>query len=72
MAEIAELHRPDMFAVKPLNYQDILDAYMQTMFARAGYSEVITADSREYHNNVGDIHCGTNVVRVIPGYNWWE
>jgi len=32
----------------------------------------IAADSRFYHNDMGNIHCGTNVKRAIPSYKWWE
>jgi len=51
---------------------DILADYVAAAFARAGYTSVIEADSRWYHNSQGNIHCGTNVRRAIPAYLWWE
>ncbi|MCX5636273.1 MAG: protein-arginine deiminase family protein [Planctomycetota bacterium] len=49
--------------------------YVRNLFERAGFepSGIIESDSRFYHQGIGDIHCGTNVQRVIPNsYNWWE
>ena len=54
------------------NEPDILMNYVEKLLKKAGFSDVNDADSRVYHNGLGDIHCGTNVQRVIPDYNWWE
>lgn len=50
---------------------DILEDYRDNMFAKV-YSNIQTPDERFYHNLNGSIHCGTNVQRVIPSYNWWD
>lgn len=50
----------------------ILDRYVAAMFAKAGYSNVVPVDSRYYHANCGDVHCGTNVLRALPTYDWWD
>jgi len=47
--------------------------YVEDLFVEAGYTtDVNTPDSLRYHKWDGDIHCGTNVIRVIPGDKWWE
>ena len=51
--------------------QPILTNYDTAMFNKAGYNNIVWADTRYYHDGKGDIHCGTNVQRVIPTYNWW-
>jgi len=51
---------------------DILADYVAAAFQRAGCNTVIAVDSTAYHFQGGDIHCGTNVKRVTPSYNWWE
>jgi len=37
--------------------------YVEDLFNKAGYSDIVFADSIHYHNREGDIHCGTNVRR---------
>jgi hypothetical protein len=51
---------------------DILKDYVRNTFQRAGYTNVVFADGRWYHNSGGNIHCGTNVTRRLPTTNWWE
>ncbi len=52
--------------------QDIFRYYIDRIYSRAGYSNVVFADEMLYHNNHGSIHCGTNVLRNIPTRHWWE
>jgi hypothetical protein len=52
--------------------QDIFGYYIQNIYERAGFSNVVFADDLMYHNSQGSIHCGTNVLRRIPTRNWWE
>jgi protein-arginine deiminase len=52
--------------------RDIFAYYIERIFGRAGYSEVVFADDLAYHNYSGSIHCGTNVLRRIPTRHWWE
>jgi hypothetical protein len=55
------------------NTDYVIRDYVTNMFGKAGFSQTIMADSRFYHWWGGDIHCGTNVQRVIPSsYKWWE
>jgi len=56
---------------EPNEPNDILMNYAKRLFIKAGFSGVNDADSRYYHYG-GNIHCGTNVQRVIPDYKWWE
>jgi len=51
---------------------DILQDYVVAAFKSAGYTSVLTADSRVYHDTQGSIHCGTNVIREVPTYDWWD
>ena len=50
---------------------DILGDYIQALFAKAGLT-AIPVEDREYHDKSGSIHCGTNVQRTIPSFDWWE
>ena len=52
--------------------KDILNEYVTAMFQKAGYTNIIMADARYYHDNYGSLHCGTNVQRILPALNWWE
>jgi len=53
--------------------EDIFEKYVEAMFTRAGYTNIVFADERvTYHNQAGSIHCGTNSSREIPSGNWWE
>jgi len=52
-----------------------LTTYVRSLFEKAGFatSSIIEADSSTLYHPSGDIHCGTNVQRVIPiSYEWWE
>jgi parallel beta-helix repeat protein len=54
---------------------DILMAYVKGLFEKAGYTEpnsIIDVDSRVYQWGGGSIWCGTNMIREIPDYNWWD
>jgi hypothetical protein len=50
---------------------DILQDYVESAFKRGGYTAVEVVDSTPYHNAGGNLHCGTNVIRQIPGGFWW-
>jgi hypothetical protein len=51
---------------------DIWMDYVTAAFGLAGYTNILTADSLAYHNNQGNVHCGTNVIRELPAYDWWD
>lgn len=53
-------------------YEDpLLDGHRAEM-AGIPIGNIVRADGRYYHNGVGFIHCGTNVVRELPTDKWWE
>jgi hypothetical protein len=37
-----------------------------------GYDIVYVDNWSTYHANLGEVHCGTNVIRTPPAENWWE
>jgi hypothetical protein len=45
---------------------DILQDYVNAQFAHAGYTNIVNADSRYYHNGIGNIHCGTQSSAPCP------
>jgi hypothetical protein len=51
---------------------DILTDYVNALYGKAGFSTVINADSRYYHDGNGDIHCGTNEIRRFQVRPWWS
>jgi protein-arginine deiminase len=48
---------------------------MGDIFERTTFTRVPTArfsdDWTLYHALEGEVHCGTNVKRVLPAFNWW-
>jgi hypothetical protein len=50
---------------------DLFEAYTAATFRKAGYASITFTDTRLYHDSGGGIHCGTNVMRAIPGAKWW-
>ncbi len=64
---MAEPFGPDVNGVDPFKYD--LDARLGPLGLTTHYVD----DWDTYHRNNGDVHCGTNTVRVIPdGERWWE
>jgi hypothetical protein len=49
---------------------DILNDYVRNVFASAGYTWIYLVDDTYYSG--GSLHCGSNVSRAIPSYNWWN
>jgi hypothetical protein len=47
-----------------------VDPFEAAAVANAGL-DVPTDDWTTYHRNMGETHCGTNVVRDFPGFDWW-
>ena len=54
--------------------KSILNEYVRSMFEIAGFNSnnVKFADAASYHEGCGLVHCGTNALRQIPAYDWWE
>ena len=52
--------------------RSILNDYVKAVFRRAGMERIVFVDERFYHNLSGSVHCGSNVERRIPAYNWWQ
>ena len=51
---------------------DLFQGYADAAFRSAGYTRVVYADARVYHDAGGNLHCGTNVARALPAGKWWE
>jgi hypothetical protein len=51
---------------------DLFQGYADAAFRKVGYTTVLYADARLYHDAGGNLHCGTNVVRTLPAGKWWE
>ncbi len=51
--------------------QDILAAAVNASYAKANYTVRYMDDWFNHHEKVGDVHCGTNVIRDIKGAKWW-
>jgi Protein-arginine deiminase (PAD) len=59
--------------VIPENTVDLLQAYTHALLDAHGI-RVCWVDSWFYHVRVGEIHCGTNVLRQVPAVRdrWWN
>jgi hypothetical protein len=56
---------------------DVFEYYAReaAMKQGVGFTSVLFNEERAYHNGTGSIHCGTNVLRLIPGAEvskWWN
>lgn len=72
-------HGPMAFTGHPHEYEGdgktpmtVVKCYVEESFKKAGYTNVVFADSVEYNVREGDIHCGTNARRAIRIAKWWE
>ncbi|MEM6315695.1 MAG: protein-arginine deiminase family protein, partial [Planctomycetota bacterium] len=54
-----------------LGNESLFDNYVADSLADAGYDNTVFADARVYHNGIGSIHCGTNVIREVPDESFW-
>ncbi|MBP5621932.1 MAG: hypothetical protein J6X44_07955 [Thermoguttaceae bacterium] len=49
---------------------------MEKAGKKVGFVTVIACEESLYHNSMGSIHCGTNVLRKMPsssyGLEWWR
>ncbi len=54
----------------------VLEAYMAARLVPLGLRPVFIDDWHAYHHDVGDLHCGTKVLRRMPnialGDEWWR
>jgi hypothetical protein len=53
----------------------IFDDYVEKAANRVGFTTVLFNEERVYHKGIGSIHCGTNVMRLIPDSDndqWWN
>lgn len=51
--------------------ESLFDNYVADSLTDAGYDNTVFADARVYHNGIGSIHCGTNVIREVPDEMFW-
>jgi hypothetical protein len=50
---------------------DLFQGYAAAAFKEGGYTKVVFADARIYHNSSGSVHCATNAIRTLPADKWW-
>ncbi len=51
---------------------DIFKKQMNTEMAKHGYKVHYVENWNLYHRLLGEVHCGTNALRVAPATRWWE
>ncbi|XWX00412.1 hypothetical protein V2A60_008432 [Cordyceps javanica] len=51
--------------------QDVLAAATTASYAKANYTVRYMDDWFSHHKNIGEVHCGTNVIRDTTGAKWW-
>lgn len=51
--------------------QDVLVAATDAAYAKAGYTVSYVDDWFTHHENMGEVHCGSNVIRQLPENKWW-
>ena len=68
---VARAHGPE---VLPGNV-DIFEWYVDESATKVGFNNVLQCEEEIYHVGQGSIHCGTNVLRLIPDDDtdkWWN
>ncbi|KAF5120935.1 Protein-arginine deiminase type-3 [Metarhizium anisopliae] len=50
---------------------DVLAAAVKAAYDRANYTIYLIDDWFTHHGGVGDVHCGSNVIRELMGVKWW-
>ncbi|KAM3498884.1 hypothetical protein MY10362_007820 [Beauveria mimosiformis] len=50
---------------------DVLRAATDAAYAKAGYTVHYVDDWFTHHDNMGEVHCGSNAIRHLPGGKWW-
>lgn len=51
--------------------QDVLAAAVSAAYQKAGYTVHYIDDWFTHHVKIGDVHCGSNVVRELTDLKWW-
>ena len=69
---------PVLFLADPFLRSDLADqgsdpmiAYVRSIFP-SDIDVVFLDDWAVYHMGLGEVHCGSNVMRTAPTNNWWE
>ncbi|MBI2388114.1 MAG: protein-arginine deiminase [Deltaproteobacteria bacterium] len=52
--------------------KDPFQTAVEAALAPHGVSVTWVEDWDGYHRNLGEVHCGSNVMRAIPTAKWWE
>lgn len=52
--------------------KDPFKTNVETSLGEKGVSVSWVEDWDGYHRNLGEVHCGSNVIRAIPATKWWE
>ncbi len=63
------LYIPKQFGPKSIGGEDIFEKRID---ATLGQPLKFVDDWDLYHRQQGEVHCGSNVKRELPTYNWWE
>ncbi|WP_166521579.1 protein-arginine deiminase family protein [Zobellia amurskyensis] len=59
---------PRQFGPKDVASNDIFEDAVSAVVPAA----LFTDDWNLYHRLDGEVHCGTNVIRLFPVFNWWN
>ncbi|PQK10499.1 hypothetical protein BB8028_0002g08210 [Beauveria bassiana] len=51
--------------------RDVLRAATDEAYAKAGYTVRYVDDWFTHHVHEGEVHCGSNAIRHLPGDQWW-
>ncbi|OAA72555.1 Protein-arginine deiminase [Cordyceps fumosorosea ARSEF 2679] len=51
--------------------KDVMAAATEEAYAKAGYTVRYVDEWFTHHNNGGEVHCGTNVIRHLTDDKWW-
>ncbi|OAQ62639.1 protein-arginine deiminase type-4 [Pochonia chlamydosporia 170] len=51
--------------------QDVLATAVNAAYAKAGYTVVYVDDWFTHHATLGEVHCGSNVIRELTDVKWW-
>jgi protein-arginine deiminase len=62
---VAKQHGPEQAA------QDLFELDITNKLAALGLTAYFVEDWSSYHVNLGEVHCGSNVLRTPPATKWW-
>ncbi|KAK2590615.1 hypothetical protein QQS21_011698 [Conoideocrella luteorostrata] len=54
-----------------INGSDVLAAEVSKAYKRVNYTVKYMDDWFTHHTNIGEVHCGSNVIRELEAVKWW-